>query len=674
MKRNKILFSMALLLLLMNMACDISSSNQELLTGSESTVGHSVSFDMRHGRESIVSNPQQLINLNSEYEKWKSNFVVDAVGSVGKRVQRGSGNSYDTVSEGIAYGMLLAYYFDDQETFDDLWTYAKDHTISSDSLLMHWRIDPNGIDISEYSEPIPHGQVFAKRLDLMDDLAGNIIPGDTKSEINFLNTLNYENTLDTSYYYTANEIHGMAGMSTGEPNSSEFKLTDSGEEIFISLNRWPRETSSASDADFDIGAALCFAAETWSGGDHDYVKDAAKVISDILKHDITDTGFIKNGHKWGSEETWNPSYFAPAWFRVFARFATKHPSEFDAPMEIAVSFYSVIDNVYEHMDYIDNYNYDGYFPDWCDTSSGAVKPADGSDRRYYFYKSEIVGYETVDMHGKVTIYPPTNAYHHGQSFNYFYDAIRTIWRMGVDYSWYNDECDNTESYLQEMSNAMPALPSKINDGSGISWDTGLGTQPWKWSWGYRDMFNTHHGGKSESLAFVSMMACSKMATNDNAQEYYNYIINKWEDPNLIPLAYYPNTLRLLSLLYISGYMENPYDLYPKPQLTSPSSPPAEGSTKENPVHINQYDWNQVVDLSRGYAWVEMDLNQYPSGAGWQIHHVNDIQFNVQIQDENGNPAENTGTQWSYMVQQNKLNNLVKITYVSGADQIMIQCW
>ncbi len=40
------------------------------------------------------------------------------------RIQRpGDGN--DTVSEGIAYGMLLAAYTNDRATFDGLWRYAK---------------------------------------------------------------------------------------------------------------------------------------------------------------------------------------------------------------------------------------------------------------------------------------------------------------------------------------------------------------------------------------------------------------------------------------------------------------------------------------------------------------------------------------------------------------------
>jgi hypothetical protein len=46
------------------------------------------------------------------------------------------------VSEGIAYGMMLAAYVDDQDTFDALWLYAKE--FEDEHGLMYWYIDPTG--------------------------------------------------------------------------------------------------------------------------------------------------------------------------------------------------------------------------------------------------------------------------------------------------------------------------------------------------------------------------------------------------------------------------------------------------------------------------------------------------------------------------------------------------
>jgi endo-1,4-beta-D-glucanase Y len=51
-------------------------------------------------------------------------------------------DGYDTVSEGIAYGMLFAAYMNDQSTFDGLWAYTQKHT--NEHGFMHWRIAANG--------------------------------------------------------------------------------------------------------------------------------------------------------------------------------------------------------------------------------------------------------------------------------------------------------------------------------------------------------------------------------------------------------------------------------------------------------------------------------------------------------------------------------------------------
>lgn len=75
----------------------------------------------------------------SAYESWKQRFVVSA--GTGLRVQRPDQQN-DTVSEGIAYGMLIAVYVDDKALFDGLWTYAKAHFDANG--LMNWRITAQG--------------------------------------------------------------------------------------------------------------------------------------------------------------------------------------------------------------------------------------------------------------------------------------------------------------------------------------------------------------------------------------------------------------------------------------------------------------------------------------------------------------------------------------------------
>jgi endo-1,4-beta-D-glucanase Y len=78
------------------------------------------------------------------YAKWKTDLVVsEANGRFRVRRPNSSGAvANSTVSEGIAYGMLLSVYAGDQPTFDGLWLYSQDHLDANK--LMNWYIGPDG--------------------------------------------------------------------------------------------------------------------------------------------------------------------------------------------------------------------------------------------------------------------------------------------------------------------------------------------------------------------------------------------------------------------------------------------------------------------------------------------------------------------------------------------------
>lgn len=78
--------------------------------------------------------------LAASYQQWKSTYVTSDGAGGFLRVKRPEDGN-DSVSEGIAYGMLLSAYMDDQATFDQLWGYAKSHFNANG--FMHWRIDAN---------------------------------------------------------------------------------------------------------------------------------------------------------------------------------------------------------------------------------------------------------------------------------------------------------------------------------------------------------------------------------------------------------------------------------------------------------------------------------------------------------------------------------------------------
>jgi endo-1,4-beta-D-glucanase Y len=71
----------------------------------------------------------------SAYQSWVSNFVRDCSGG-SKRVLFDDNSS--TVSEGIAYGMLLSAYAGDKPTFDGLWKYYKDNMNGNG--VMNWKL------------------------------------------------------------------------------------------------------------------------------------------------------------------------------------------------------------------------------------------------------------------------------------------------------------------------------------------------------------------------------------------------------------------------------------------------------------------------------------------------------------------------------------------------------
>lgn len=80
--------------------------------------------------------------VNSAYKTWKTAYVTTSGADGNMRVQRSAGDDNDTVSEGIAYGMLFAAYNNDKATFDGLWNYAKTHLNSNG--FMNWRIAADG--------------------------------------------------------------------------------------------------------------------------------------------------------------------------------------------------------------------------------------------------------------------------------------------------------------------------------------------------------------------------------------------------------------------------------------------------------------------------------------------------------------------------------------------------
>jgi endo-1,4-beta-D-glucanase Y len=108
-------------------------------------------------------------DLDAAFQAWKDDLVT-AEGAGGfRRVRRPDtpdGLADSTVSEGIAYGMLIAVYMDDQALFDDLWQYEQAWV--DDLGLMRWYVDPTG---TKACPDDPPGQSCGAATDSDEDMA-----------------------------------------------------------------------------------------------------------------------------------------------------------------------------------------------------------------------------------------------------------------------------------------------------------------------------------------------------------------------------------------------------------------------------------------------------------------------------------------------------------------------
>ena len=78
------------------------------------------------------------------YNAWKTKFYV---GGRVVRLDSPAPNTNDTVSEGIAYGMLIGVYMNDRPMFDTLWNYA--HARLDGNGLMNWHYSSTGSIIDQ---------------------------------------------------------------------------------------------------------------------------------------------------------------------------------------------------------------------------------------------------------------------------------------------------------------------------------------------------------------------------------------------------------------------------------------------------------------------------------------------------------------------------------------------
>lgn len=173
-------------------------------------------------------------------------------------------------------------------------------------------------------------------------------------------------------------------------NGYDWRIDENGNRIGL---------GSATDADEDIAFSLIMAQRLVDSGkwnrNFDYEGIAQIIINNLWNSRMI--SYNKNvapGPGWGGDDFVNPSYFAPAWYRIFN---TADRSS------VTRDWDTVIDNCYNTI--LNNPGYAlGLIPDW-------ITP-------YGNYYDGNLGYNT-----------------YGSGRYLFKDAIRIYWRIGTDYLW-----------------------------------------------------------------------------------------------------------------------------------------------------------------------------------------------------------------------------------------------
>jgi endo-1,4-beta-D-glucanase Y len=161
--------------------------------------------------------------------------------------------------------------------------------------------------------------------------------------------------------------------------------------------------NTASDADCDIALALIMASKRWD--DPSYLEEAKRIIKSVWEREVV---MIKGkpvlvaldleSDPRKQEVIINPSYFSPFEYKVFATIDPKHDW-----LGLSDNSYDILLDVSE--DKLTSRKSSGLVPDWV-----SMNKATGKFGR------------------------PAK----GQTTDYGWDAVRTPWRLALDWQWYKD--------------------------------------------------------------------------------------------------------------------------------------------------------------------------------------------------------------------------------------------
>jgi endo-1,4-beta-D-glucanase Y len=355
-------------------------------------------------------------DVQAAYDQWKNDTVTSDGARGFRRVKRPNEAGLDkdsTVSEGIAYGMLVAVYMDDQALFDDLWQYEQQF-LDGKTGLMNWYIKADGSG-----------------------------PG-----------------------------NGGSGPAT--------------------------------DADEDMAFALVMADKQWGGQGKlgkKYIDLAKDTMIKVWNNEIYDYKYLRPG-PWGDASTINLSYFAPAYYKLFAKIDNTEPSR--NWLAMTDTMYTVLNASLNSA----NGNTDnGLVPAWCDSGG---KPNGGA-------------------FGSTGGPSPTN---------YQYDSCRTPFRIGLDYCWNNEP--RAQAYVAKTSKFFAGIGAKsMVDGYDLNGNP-------------HAQYQTGANAQVQSASFVGPAAVGAMGSASYQtflNDAYSVLVT---GKALVGGTYYDDSWMVMSLLMMTG--------------------------------------------------------------------------------------------------------------------------
>jgi hypothetical protein len=284
------------------------------------------------------------------------------------------------------------------------------------------------------------------------------------------------------------------------------------------------QKNGATDADIDIAFALVVASKQWPK-DEKYLSLANDLIDRLQQYNFTECdGLIvqKPGDAFGGCSCTNPSYYAPAYYRVFSDLKRKNNEASRALFWLNAAKDSyVILNKNAHPE-------TGLVYAWTN--------ADGKDPKDCYY--EVSGSGTYN--------------------SYQYDACRVPWRLANDYLWFGNK--EAEAFTQKITNFVtkPIYKQSAPNGNiwygagGIEnvvdgyWPNGLRRiNPDKPSWGHR-----HTSPFVGSFVLSSMSSNNQLIVDEFMEELSKLKIER----------YYESCLHVLYTFLASGNYWNPMDM------------------------------------------------------------------------------------------------------------------